>query len=126
MFDFASDDRNEGDTKGRNDKGLVTFDRQTKKDAFYFYKANWTNTPFAYITSRRYTNRPSKNVEVKVYSTLGSVTLSVNGKTIGSSNGNSINVFKWSNVRLQSGNNTITVSGTRDGQSYNDTVTWKA
>jgi beta-galactosidase len=126
MFDFASDDRKEGDTKGRNDKGLVTYDRQTKKDSFYFYKANWTNTPFAYITSRRYTDRPSKKVEVKVYSTLSSLTLKVNGNTVGTSSGNSINVFKWSNVNLKGGSNTITVSGTRDGQTYTDTVTWKA
>ena len=36
MFDFASDGRNEGDTPGRNDKGLVTYDRRTKKDAFFW------------------------------------------------------------------------------------------
>jgi beta-galactosidase len=34
MFDFASDGRNEGDTPGRNDKGLVTYNRLTRKDAF--------------------------------------------------------------------------------------------
>ena len=50
MFDFAADSRNEGDTPGRNDKGLVTYDRQTRKDAFFWYKANWTTTPFVYIT----------------------------------------------------------------------------
>src|SRR5207249_211179 len=57
MFDFASSGRNEGDTPGRNDKGLVTYDRKTRKDAFYFYKANWTSDPFVYITSRRFTDR---------------------------------------------------------------------
>ena len=41
MFDFAVDSRNEGDTPGRNDKGLVTYDRKTRKDAFYWYRANW-------------------------------------------------------------------------------------
>ena len=45
MFDFASDGRNEGDTPGRNDKGLVTYDRATRKDAFYWYKANWSSQP---------------------------------------------------------------------------------
>src|SRR5262249_40468620 len=48
MFDFASDTRHEGDTLGRNDKGLVTYDRRTRKDAFYWYRANWTDTPFVY------------------------------------------------------------------------------
>ena len=59
MFDFASDGRSEGDKGGINDKGMVTYDRLIKKDAFYFYKANWTNTPFAYITSRRFCILPS-------------------------------------------------------------------
>jgi hypothetical protein len=43
MFDFAVDGRNEGETAGRNDKGLVSYDRRTKKDAFYWYKANWSS-----------------------------------------------------------------------------------
>src|SRR5262249_48890673 len=57
MFDFASDGRNEGGNPGRNDKGLVTYDRQNRKDAFYFYKANWTINPMVYITGHTFTNR---------------------------------------------------------------------
>ena len=41
MFDFASDNRHEGDHPGINDKGLVTGDRKTRKDAFFWYRANW-------------------------------------------------------------------------------------
>ncbi|MBQ9115618.1 MAG: glycoside hydrolase family 2 protein, partial [Clostridia bacterium] len=38
MFDFGADARNEGGENGQNHKGLVTFDRKYKKDAFYAYK----------------------------------------------------------------------------------------
>ena len=50
MFDFAVSTRHEGGVPGRNDKGLVTYDRKIKKDAFYFYKANWSDEPVLYIT----------------------------------------------------------------------------
>ena len=55
MFDFAVSTRHEGGIPGRNDKGLVTYDRKIKKDAFFFYKANWSDEPMLYITSRRFT-----------------------------------------------------------------------
>ena len=49
MFDFACDERSEGDQPGRNDKGLVSYDRKIRKDAFYFYKANWSSSPVLYM-----------------------------------------------------------------------------
>ena len=52
MFDFASDFRNEGDRPGRNDKGLVTYDRKVRKDAFYYYKSARTDTPTVHIVSK--------------------------------------------------------------------------
>ena len=83
MFDFAADHRNEGEFPGRNDKGLVTADRKIRKDAFFFYKANWTTAPFVYITSRRYVMRPPGTTTLKVYSNCDSVELFLNGKTLG-------------------------------------------
>ncbi len=68
MFDFASAHRREGDTPGRNDKGLVTYDRKVRKDAFYFYKANWSDEPVVYITDRRFTERTEAATDVKIYS----------------------------------------------------------
>ena len=53
MFDFAVNTRHEGGQDGLNDKGLVTRDRLTKKDAFYFYQANWSDEPVLYLASRR-------------------------------------------------------------------------
>jgi beta-galactosidase len=123
MFDFAVDSRNEGDTPGRNDKGLVSYDRRTRKDAFFWYKANWTTAPFVYIASRRFTPRTTATVPVKVYSNMDSVSLSVNGAVIGSSTG-ADRIFTWSNVALQAGANTIAATGTSGAVTATDTVTW--
>ena len=58
MFDFGSANRNEAGVKGRNNKGLVTFDRKTRKDAFYVYKAYWSDEKFVKILGSRYARRP--------------------------------------------------------------------
>jgi beta-galactosidase len=125
MFDFASDIRAEGDTPGRNDKGLVTYDRQTRKDAFYWYKANWSSGPVLYITSRRYVNRPGNMTDVKVYSNLDSVQLSVNGVIVGTQT-SADHIFRWSNVLLAPDANAILVTATKDDTTYTDQVTWYA
>ena len=93
MFDFAADARNEGGTPGRNGKGLVTFDRKTKKDAFYLYKAYWSDEPFVYIAGRRYRDRPEKMTRVTVYSNQHSVTLYRNGSVFATRKGSRIFTF---------------------------------
>jgi beta-galactosidase len=123
MFDFAVDSRNEGDTPGRNDKGLVTYDRQTKKDAFFWYKANWTAAPVVYITSRRFNPRTTATVTVKVYSNMDSVSLQVNGTTIGPATG-ADRIFQWTNVALAPGANTVVATGSSGATIATDTVTW--
>jgi beta-galactosidase len=122
MFDFAVDSRSEGDTLGRNDKGLVTYDRNTRKDSFYWYKANWTNTSFVYITSRRWTQRTAAQTTVKIYGTADSARLTHNGTVI-STKTSADHIYTWP-ITLTRGQNTITVTGTRAGQTYSDTVTW--
>jgi beta-galactosidase len=123
MFDFAADMRSEGDVAGRNDKGLVTYDRQTRKDAFYFYKAVWTDTPFVHVNSSRWTNRPAGATTVKVYSTLPDVALTVNGVAAGRATAVSPGVYTWP-VTLVAGGNKVEVTGTRGGRTYTDTVSW--
>jgi beta-galactosidase len=124
MFDFAADQRSEGDTYGRNDKGLVTYDRRTRKDAFYWYKANWTNTPFVYLTSRRWTDRTAATTTIKVYGTVDSVQVTVNGVPVGQALTSTNHIYSWPGVRLSPGANTVRVTGTRGGVTYTDTATW--
>ena len=94
MFDFGVDGRNEGGVAGRNNKGLVTYDRKIKKDSFYIYKAYWTTDPFVHITSKRYYYRAEKTTTVKVYSNCDKVTLYVNGKEFATQEGKYIFTFK--------------------------------
>jgi beta-galactosidase len=122
MFDFASDGRAEGDHLGRNDKGLVTYDRKTKKDAFFFYKANWSSDPVIYITDRRYNPRNVGEGPVKVYSNCDSVELKLNGASLGSVPGDTC-VYVWPDVKLVRGKNQLEATGTRAGRMYSDSIT---
>ena len=122
--DFQSSIRNEGGKPGINDKGLVTYDRKIKKDAFYFYKANWSTEPMIYITSRRFTKRPEASVQVKVYSNLRENTLYVNGKKIGKQKSDSLHRVVWQNVTLSIGVNRIRVEGKSKAGVIEDTCVW--
>lgn len=81
MFDFAADARSEGGEDGMNHKGLVTFDRKYKKDAFYAYKAWLSDEPFVHICGKRYVDRVEEVTKVTVYSNLPEVELFVNGES---------------------------------------------
>ena len=82
-FDFAADARNEGGVKGRNNKGLITYDRKEKKDAFYVYKAWWNPEPMVFVSGGRFVNRgPEAERNVIVYTNCDEVTLVVNGKDV--------------------------------------------
>ena len=94
MFDFAADGRNEGGKPGQNQKGLVTFDRKTKKDAFYIYKAYLSKEPFVHLCGRRYADRPEEITEVKVYSNQPEVTLLVDGREFATQTGDKIFRFQ--------------------------------
>ena len=93
MFEFAAAGRDEAGDPGKNHKGLVTFDRKQKKDAFYIYKAWWTEEPFIHLCGRRYHDRLEPVTEIKVYSNQKEVTLYVDGKEAGRLKGE--HVFKF-------------------------------
>ena len=94
MYDFAADARDQGGEPGMNHKGLVTFDRKTKKDSFYIYKAWWSDEPFVHICSKRYADRTENEIEVKVYSNQKQVSLYVNGEKLGEQEGEHIFKFR--------------------------------
>ena len=104
MFDFGSAARNEGGVRGRNNKGLVTFDRKIKKDSFYVYKAYWSDEPFIKIAGERYLKRKIGESEIKVYSNSGSVRLEVGDycETI-----EGAHVFRFAGVPILPGKNVI-------------------
>ena len=83
MFDFAADARSEGGEDGMNHKGLVTFDRKYKKDAFYAYKAWLSDEPFVHICGKRYVDRVEDVTKVTVYSNQPEVELFANGVSLG-------------------------------------------
>jgi beta-galactosidase len=124
IFDFTSYFRHEGGVVGVNDKGLVTADRKIKKDAFYFYKANWSDEPTVYITSRRFVERTNSVTNVKIYSNAKAVKLSLNGNSIGKNNTATNCVFVWENVSLKPGENKIEASAQFDGTNLTDNCVW--
>lgn len=90
MFDFAADGRADGGEPGVNHKGLVTFDRKVRKDAFYIYKAYLSDEPFVHICGSRYIDRNEKITEVKVYSNQSQITLIVDGKILDKKSGDKV------------------------------------
>ena len=94
MFDFAADARDQGGEPGMNHKGLVTFDRKTKKDAFYLYKAWWSDEPFVYIAGRRRADREEGTTVIKVYTNQKKVTLYANGSPVGEKTGDKVFTFE--------------------------------
>jgi beta-galactosidase len=125
MFDFTSDSRHEGSIPGRNTKGLVTYDRKVRKDAFYFYKANWSEEPTLYIASRRFTNRTNAVTDVKIYSNAREVALTVNGVLQGRQSGPTNCVFVWKGIRLNPGENRVEARASRNGHELSDACVWE-
>ena len=83
MFDFSSSRRNEGGQRFINAKGLVSYDRKTRKDAFFYYKARWSEEPFVHLCGKRFKNRAQAEIDVKCYTNQPSVKLLLNGIPFG-------------------------------------------
>jgi beta-galactosidase len=125
MFDFASTSREEGEAYDLNDKGLVSYDRTTRKDAFYFYKANWSDAPVLHLTGRRYVDRAYAKVDVRAYSNADAASLSVNGAEVGTV-ACPDRICVWPGVMLKPGDNAVTATAVRGGQTLTDTLRWTA
>ena len=121
MFDFGAAHRTEGDRPGINDKGLVTFDRKVRKDAFYFYKANWNREePMLYLTGKRNTVRTQRLQTITAFTNLSGAELFVNGKSYGKAIPDSYAILEWKNVELEPGENEIKVVSTNKKLPLND------
>ena len=119
MFDFAADARDEGGVQGRNNKGLVTYDRKTKKDAFYIYQAYWTTKPMVHVCGERFVDRAPDERFIDVYTNCDEVTLYVNGEAVATKAAVDHEVL-FENVALRDGDNVITA---RSGDVEGNTIT---
>lgn len=125
MFDFASDMRNEGDAVDLNTKGLVSYDRGTKKDAFYYYQANWSDAPMIHLNGRRYVERGYAVTDVRAYTNAERASLSLNGRPVGEV-ACPDHVCAWKAVTLAPGANRVQVSARAKGKAVIDEVRWNA
>ncbi len=127
MFDFASDGREEGDTKGQNDKGLATRER-VPKDSFYFYKSVWNSDPMLHITEKRFIKRPCIIPQIKAYSNAVSAELFINGIPQGKGHRSALSptVFIWTDKQIECGKeNSVTVRAVfSDGSVMEDNAVW--
>lgn len=105
MFDFGCAARNEGGVAGRNNKGLVTMDRRTKKDSYYIYQAYWSSRPMLHVCGRRYAQRAGDTTQIRVYSNQPSVALYINGKLVEEKSAEKVFVFE---ATLEDGFNIVT------------------
>ena len=124
LADFSSAIRTEGNINGLNDKGLVSYDRTTKKDAFYFYKANWSAEPMLYLTGKRFSQRASAVTSVKAYTNMANATLYINDRNRGTASPDSLGRVVWADVTLQEGKNTIAVKTAGNGIILRDSCIW--
>ncbi|MBI9061871.1 MAG: beta-galactosidase [Marinilabiliaceae bacterium] len=125
MFDFAVPMWKRGGVEARNLKGIVTIDRKVRKDAFYWYKANWSEEPVVYMTQRRNTDREKKTTSVTVYSNIGVPTIKLNGKIVSNHKIGTTDVhYIFENVELEAGENTIEASVVKNGTKVRDEIHW--
>ncbi len=121
--DFGVAGRNEGDTPGINDKGLITFDRKTKKDAFYLYKAAWSDEPVIHIVSFQRDPARDNPFLVHIYTNGRAVELKWNGKTFMINPTDNPNIFISEIIPLDSGDNDISATADYKGQRIEEHLT---
>lgn len=121
LFDFASDQRSEGEQPGINDKGLVTYDRRTRKDAFYWYQANWATAPMIHLVGHRFSNRPVGKNEIKAYSNAPEVELFLNGVSCGKVTAND-HLFHWEVPLVAGANRLVARAKTAAGELTDEFV----
>ncbi len=124
MFDFASVWRDEGERPGLNDKGLVTYDRRVRKDAFAFYRANWTRAPFVHVAAQRFTERTEAETDVTVYAAAPEAHLFINGRDLGVRPTDEVRIARWPAVRLAPGTNAVEAEIVADGRVFRDRCEW--
>ena len=110
MFDFGADERREGGRHGLNDKGLVAFDHKTRKEPYWFYRANWRkDEPTLHLVGENMVSTTNSSVMVMAFSTVGDVSLAVNGQNIGTVSPDETMTAVWPSVALGKGENHVRI-----------------
>lgn len=110
LYNFSSEIRDEGGILHQNGKGLITYDRKIKKDAYYYYKAQWSQEPFVKIAQSRFVKRAKEKICVTVYSNQREMTLYVNGDCFQAHSKEG--VYHFDGISLRMGENVVlAVSG---------------
>lgn len=122
LCDYTSDEAKTGDAQGYNDMGLVTGDRKIRKDAFYYYKAQWSHQPVLHITGRRFSKR-QQVVEVKIFANVEHLKVTVNDRELPSKTAVG-GVYRWEGVQLLIGKNSIKATGQSTAGLVSDEVVW--
>jgi beta-galactosidase len=122
-FDLPSDGRREGDRPGINDKGLVTYDRQTRKDAYFWYQANWSSLPVLHLLDKRASRREASPVPVELVTNATEVTLMVNGEWIARQKVIGHHAL-FPAVQLRPGPNLVRIEAMHAGQKLSDEAVW--
>lgn len=126
MFDFAVPTSRRGSVEARNMKGLMTFDRKTKKDSYFWYKANWSKDPVLYMTQRRNNIRERRQTSVTVYSNIGTPKVTLNGRDLGTPRrGNTDVHYIFDEVTLDDGVNVLCAMAGNGNKQYADTIRWQ-
>ena len=77
---------------------------------FWFYKANWNVEPELHLVGSGMSETTNAVVNVMVFSNMGDVTLSVNGKAVGTAAPDRVKSCLWRGVPLDVGENEIRIS----------------
>ena len=103
----------------------MTFDRKTRKDAYYYYQSQWSEEPMVYIADRRHTERKQAKIEVKVYSNANQApVLYQNGKKVGKMQQIQPGLYRHA-LTLTSGENEVMVKSGKGQKVLSNLVSWQ-
>lgn len=122
MYDFSVAGWNRGGIPYLNHKGMITADRTTKKDVFYFYKANWSEQPVVHIAGKRRNSQPSTDYQLKVYTNQSMLEVYVNGQKEFTVRPSEYGIVRIDDVKLNRGQNFISVIGRKGKMTFADKV----